>query len=60
MTMGRVRQEGNRKGKSVALKVKKNQRGSCEKVKVTGEKRQEVYKFNYLGVMISIDGGMRE
>ena len=23
-------------GKSVALKVKKNQRGSCEKVKVTG------------------------
>ena len=32
--------------------------GSCEKVRVNGEEMQEVDKFNYLGVMISTDGGM--
>ena len=31
-------------------------RESCEKVRVTGEKMQEVDKFNYLGVMINTDG----
>ena len=32
--------------------------GSCEKVRVNGEELQEVDKFKYLGVMISMDGGM--
>ena len=31
--------------------------GSCEKVTVNGEEMKEVDKFNYLGVMISSDGG---
>ena len=34
--------------------------GSCEKVRVSGEKVQEVEKFNYLGVVINTDGGMGE
>ena len=34
--------------------------GSCEKVRVNGEEMEEVDKFNYLGVMISTDGGMGE
>ena len=29
-------------------------------MRVSGEKMQEVDKFNYLGVMISTDGGMGE
>ena len=40
--------------------VKKEQMESCEKVKVSREEMQEVDKFNYLGVIISTDGGMRE
>ena len=47
-------------GKSKVLAVKKNQMGSCEKVRVSGEEMQEVDKFNYLGVMISTNGGMGE
>ena len=31
---------------------------SCEKVRVSGEEMQKVNKFNYLGVMISTDGGI--
>ena len=38
--------------------VKKEQMESCEKVKVSREEMQEVDKFNYLGVIISTDGGM--
>ena len=38
--------------------VKKDQRGSCEKVRVSGEEMQEVDKFNYLGMMISTNGRM--
>ena len=34
--------------------------GSCEKNRVNGEEMQEIDKFNYLGVMISTDGGMGE
>ena len=34
--------------------------GSCEKVRVNGEEMQEVDKFNYLGIMISTDGGKGE
>ena len=45
-------------GKSKVLVVKKNQRGSSEKVRVSGEEMQEVGNFNYLGVIISTDGGM--
>ena len=39
--------------------VKKDQIqiGSCEEVRVSGEEVQEVDKFNYLGVVISTDGG---
>ena len=47
-------------GKSKMLTIKKDQMGSCEKVRVNGEELQEVDKFNYLGVMISMDGGMEE
>ena len=47
-------------GKSKVLVVKKHQRRSWEKVRASGEEMQEVYKFNYLGVMISTDGGMEE
>ena len=47
-------------GNSKVLTVKKDQMGSCEKVRVSGEKMQEVDKFKYLGVMISTDGGMGE
>ena len=47
-------------GKSKVLTVKKDQMGSRENVRVSGEKMQEVDKFNYLGVMISTDGGMGE
>ena len=39
-------------------RVKKYQKGSCEKVSVSGEERQKVEKFNYLGIMISADSGM--
>ena len=44
-------------GKSKVLAIKKDQMGSCEKVRVNGEEIQEVRKFNYLRVMISTDGG---
>ena len=47
-------------GKSKVLTIKKDQMGSCEKVRVNGEEMQEVDKFNYLGVMISTDGCMGE
>ena len=46
--------------KSKVLTIKKDQIGSCEKVKVNGEKLQEVDKFNYLEVMITTDGSMGE
>ena len=42
------------------LTIKQDQMRSCEKVRVSGEEMQELDKFNYLGVMISTDGGMRE
>ena len=45
-------------GKSKVLTIKKNQVGSCERVRVNGEKMQDVDKFNYLRVMISKDGGI--
>ena len=45
-------------GKSKRLVVKKNQMGSCKKVRMNGEEMQEVNKFNYLEVMISTGGGM--
>ena len=32
--------------------------GSCEKAWVNGKEIQEVDKCNYVGVMISTDGGM--
>ena len=32
--------------------------GSCEKVRVNREEKQDVDKSNYLGVRISTDGGM--
>ena len=38
----------------------KDKGGSWEKVRVIGEEMQEVDKFNYLGVMMSRDGGMGE
>ena len=44
--------------KNKMLVVKKDQRGSCEKVRVSGEEMQEVDQFNNLGGMISTDGGM--
>ena len=44
--------------KSKMLTAKKDQMGSSEKVRVNGEELQEVDKFNYLGVMISMDGGL--
>ena len=34
--------------------------GSCEKVRLSAEEIQEVDKFNYLGLMISTDGGTGE
>ena len=43
-------------GKSKVLVVKKYQKGSCEKVSVSGEERQKVEKFNYLGMMIRQTG----
>ena len=43
---------------SKVLTIKKDRMKSCEKVRVNGEKMQEVDKFNYLGVMISTDAGM--
>ena len=46
--------------KSKVLIVKKDPMGSCEKVRVRKEEMQEVDKFNYMGVMISADGGMGE
>ena len=39
-------------------KSKKNQMGSCEKVRANGEEMQEMEKFNYLGIMVSTDGGI--
>ena len=47
-------------GNSKVLTIKKDQLGSRENVKVNGKEVQEVDKFNYLGVMISTDGGMGE
>ena len=47
-------------GKSKVLTIKKEQMGSCERVRVNREELQEVGKFNYLGVMISKDGGVGE
>ena len=45
-------------GKNKVLTIKKDQMGSCEKVRVNVEEMHEVDKFNYLGVMISTDGGL--
>ena len=42
-------------GKSKVLVVKKDQRESNEKVRVSWEEMQEVEKFNYLGVIISTE-----
>ena len=47
-------------GKSKVLVVKKNQMGSCEIVRESGEEMQEVSKFNYLEVMVNTDGGMED
>ena len=47
-------------GKSKVLVVKKNQMGSCEIVRESGEEMQEVGKFNYLEVMVNTDGGMED
>ena len=47
-------------GKNKVLRVKQDQIGDCEKVRLSREERQEVDKFNYLGIMISTDGGMGE
>ena len=47
-------------GKSKVLTITKDQMGSCERVRVNGEKMQEMGKFNYLEVTISTDGGMGE
>ena len=47
---------GNRKVSG----VKKDQRGSCEKAKVSGEEMQEVNRFSYLGILISADVGMED
>ena len=47
-------------GKSKVLMAKKNRMGSCEKLRGSREEMHEVDKFNYLGVMISEDGGMGE
>ena len=55
-SMGRKINEG----KSKVLMIKKDQMGSSTKVRVNGEEMQEVDKFNYLGVMISTDGGVGE
>ena len=47
-------------GKSKMLKVRKDQRKISESVRVDGNKMEWVYKFKYLGVMISVDDGMEE
>ena len=47
-------------GKSKLLIIKKDQMRSYEKARVNGEEMQEVDKFDYIGVMISMDGGMGE
>ena len=47
-------------GKNKVLMIKRNQMGNCENVRVNGEEMQEMDKFNYLGVMIGSDGGMKE
>ena len=46
--------------KSKVLVVKKDQRGSCEKVRVSGEEMEEVGNFNYMGMTISTNGGTEE
>ena len=38
------------------LVVKNYQRGSCEKVRGSGEEIQEVTKFKYVGVLIYMEG----
>ena len=43
-------------GKNKVLIVKKDERGSCEKVRVNGEERLEANKFKYLRMMISTGG----
>ena len=40
--------------------IEKDQNGSCEKVRVSGEEIQQVDKFNYLELMIRTDGDMEE
>ena len=42
------------------LVFKKEQSGIMTKVRVSEEEVQEVDKFNYLGVMISMGGGIGE
>ena len=44
-------------GKSKMLKVRKDQRKISESVRVDGNKMEWVYKFKYLGAMISVDDG---
>ena len=46
--------------KSKVLTARKDQMGSCEKVRVNWEEMQVVNKFNYFEVMISMDVGMGE
>ena len=55
-----LREEKINVGKSRVIMVKKDQMGSCEKVRESGKEMQEVDKFNYLGVMISTNGSMGE
>ena len=47
-------------GKSKGLVIKKDQRRSSTKVRVSGEERQEVDKFKYLEVMRIADGVTKE
>ena len=47
-------------GETKVLTIKKDQLGSCVKVRVNWEEIQEVDKFNYLIVRISTDSGMGE
>ena len=47
-------------GKSELLVVKRDQRKSCEKVRVRWEEMEGVDKFTHLGLMISADRGIGE
>ena len=47
-------------GESKILMIKKDQRRSCEKLRVSEEELQDVEEFNYLAIMITTDGGTGE